>query len=260
MADEISCPPPAVFVVDDDPDVLRSMRYLIESVGLRVETYSSAQEFFAGWTPAEPGCVVLDVRMPGMSGLDLQEELRARGAEVPVIVITGYGDVPMAVRAMKSGATEFLQKPVSDQVLLDHIQSAVTRDLARYQRQAERRAIAARLSRLTPREREVLDLLIEGLSAREIAERLKVSPKTVESHRAKVLSKMEVSNVLRLARLIMELENRSEPPDPPPHRASHLPGEPEMGDGPGDSGRRGRPGHGGDSAAQSRQYGPRRSE
>jgi two-component system, LuxR family, response regulator FixJ len=227
MADENSCPPPAVFVVDDDPDVLRSMRYLIESVGLRVETYASAQEFFAGWRPDEPGCLVLDVRMPGLSGLDLQEELRARGAEIPVIVITGYGDVPMAVRAMKSGATEFLQKPVSDQVLLDHIQSAAARDLARYQRQAERRAIAARLSRLTPREREVMDLLVEGLSAREIALRLKVSPKTVESHRAKVMSKMEVSNVLRLARLIMELESGSEPPGSPPHRASEDPDEPD---------------------------------
>jgi RNA polymerase sigma factor (sigma-70 family) len=214
MADKPAHPPATVFVVDDDDDVLRSMRYLIESIGLAVETYGSSREFLQAWEPDRPGCLVLDVRMPGLSGLDLQEELRARGAELPIIVITGYGDVPLAVRAMKSGATEFLQKPVSDQLLLDQIQSAVASDLERYQRQAGRREIADRMARLTPREREVMDLLVRGHPAREIADTLGVRPKTVETHRARVLSKMGVSNVLRLTRLVMQFEAGLDP-DPP---------------------------------------------
>jgi RNA polymerase sigma factor (sigma-70 family) len=207
-------PPPAatVFIVDDDADVLRSMRYLVESIGLPVETFASAQEFLAWFVPELPGCLVLDVRMPGLSGLDLQDQLRERRIEIPVIFITGYGDVPMAVRAMKAGAVEFLQKPVPDQVLLDHIQAAVARDLSRYRANAERREIAARLSGLTPRERQVLDRVAAGVSNREIGEQLGVSPKTVESHRAKVMRKMQATSVLHLVRMLMQVQD--DPPRP----------------------------------------------
>ena len=203
--DDVNAEAATVFIVDDDGDVLRSMRYLIESIGLRVETFASAQEFLDAYRPDVPGCLVVDVRMPGLSGLDLQDELRERGAEIPVIVITGYGDVSMAVRAMKAGAAEFLQKPVSDQVLLDHIQTAIARELDRYRSQAERREIAARFATLTPREREVLEHVVTGVPGREIAAKLGVSPKTVESHRAKVMKKMQAGSLLRLARMVMQL-------------------------------------------------------
>lgn len=197
-----------VFVVDDDPAVRKSLRWLIESVGLNVRTFASAREFLEACDPATPGCLVLDVRMPGMSGLDLQDHLSEQGAHLPVIVITAYGDVPMAVRALKAGAAEFLQKPVSDQVLLDHIQRAVENDCARRRREADRRAARQRLEELTPREREVLELVVEGLSSKEIGRRLDVSFKTIEAHRARIMKKMQATSVAHLIRMRLELDVR----------------------------------------------------
>lgn len=194
-----------VHVVDDDPAIRSSLKWLIESVNLTVRTYGSAQEFLDAYQPDEPGCLVLDVRMPGLSGLDLQEMLKERGIQIPVIILTGYGDVPMAVRAMKNGAVDFLEKPVSDQVLLDHIQQALAQDVENHRRQAEQEEVRERFARLTPREKEVMDLVVEGLSSREIAETLGVSFKTIEAHRSKIMKKTEAKSVSHLIRMTMLL-------------------------------------------------------
>lgn len=194
-----------VHVVDDDPAIRSSLKWLIESVNLKVRTYGSAQEFLDAYEPDDPGCLVLDVRMPGMSGLDLQEVLNGRGIRIPVIILTGYGDVPMAVRAMKNGAVDFLEKPVSDQVLLDHIQQALAQDVENQRQQAEQNEIRERLARLTPREKEVMDLVVEGFSSRQIAENLGVSFKTIEAHRSKIMKKTEAKSVSQLIRMTMSL-------------------------------------------------------
>lgn len=190
-----------VFVVDDDPAIRKSLRWLIESVGLKVRTHASAQEFLTAFDAQASGCLVLDVRMPGLSGLELQERLRELGSELPIIVVTAYGDVPMAVRAMKSGAIHFFEKPVSDQVLLDYIQKAIAEDLRRRQGRAEQQEVAQRIERLTQREREVMEMVVAGLSSKEIGQKLGVSFKTVEAHRAKIMKKMEANSIPHLIRL-----------------------------------------------------------
>lgn len=190
-----------VFVVDDDPAIRKSLRWLIESVGLKVRTHASAQEFLTAFDPLASGCLVLDVRMPGLSGLELQERLRELGSELPIIVVTAYGDVPMAVRAMKSGAIHFFEKPVSDQVLLDYIQKAIAEDLRRRQGRAEQQEVTQRVDRLTQREREVMEMVVAGLSSKEIGQKLGVSFKTVEAHRAKIMKKMEADSIPHLIRL-----------------------------------------------------------
>lgn len=200
-----SARPATVFVVDDDPAVRKSLCWLMESVGLRVETFASAQEFLAAHDPDQPGCVVLDVRMPGMSGLDLQEQLRERGCRAPIIVMTAYGDVPMAVRAMKSGAVHFFEKPVSEQVLLDFIQRAIADDLSRRASEEQEREIEHRFARLTKRESEVLRMVVDGFSSKEVGARLGVSFKTIEAHRAKIMRKMEADSVPHLIRMYMTL-------------------------------------------------------
>jgi two-component system, LuxR family, response regulator FixJ len=196
-------PDPTVFVVDDDPAMRQSLRWLIESVNVGVETYATAQDFLAAYDPDRPGCLVLDVRMPGMGGLDLQAELARREIEVPVIIITGYAEVPTAVRALKSGALDFIEKPFSDQLLLDRIQQAIASDRQARVRRHERAALAARVAQLTPREREVMQLVVAGSSNREIAAELGLSVKTVEVHRARVMEKMKVDSLADLVRLVL---------------------------------------------------------
>lgn len=190
-----------VFVVDDDTSVRDSLRWLVESVGLQAVTYSDAQELLRQVSPAQPGCFVLDVRMPGMSGLELQEQLVARGFHQPVIIMTAYGDVPMAVRAMKKGAVYFFEKNSSNQVLLEQIQAALVEDEARRSVEDANRIVRDRYQRLTAREVEVLELVTTGLSSKEVGTRLGVSFKTVEAHRAKIMKKMEADSVPHLIRM-----------------------------------------------------------
>lgn len=195
---------PTVFIVDDDQAVARSLRWLIESVRLKVETFSSAQEFLDDYESSKPGCLVLDVRMPGMSGLDLQERLAAQRIQVPIIFITGHGDVQMAVRAVQSGAFDFVEKPFNDQDLLDRIQKAIVFDARRRSKSTQRVQLGSLFASLTPREREVLDLVVEGMSNKAIANSLGLSAKTVEVHRAKVMEKMHARSVADLVKMAIQ--------------------------------------------------------
>lgn len=197
-----------VFIVDDDEAVRSSLRLLLKSVGLPAVAYGSARDFLAAWDPEQPGCLVLDVRMPNMSGLELQEELNRRGAIIPVIFITGHGDIPMAVEAMQHGAFDFLQKPFRDQDLIDRIQRAIERDARNRAQLREKDRIRARYASLTPREREVLALVTAGKANKVMAGDLGVSQRTVEIHRARVMEKMEASSLAQLVRMVMDLEQR----------------------------------------------------
>ena len=196
-------PEPTVFVVDDDRAMRDSLSWLLDSVGLRVRSYATAAEFLADHDPAQPGCLVLDVRMPGMSGLDLQAELARRGVELPTIVITGHAEVSMAVRAVKAGALDFIEKPFSDQLLLDRVRQALEIDLEVREVRRRREDALRRLATLTAREREVLNLVVAGKANKEIASELGVSPKTVEVHRAHVMSKMCVDSLAELIRITL---------------------------------------------------------
>lgn len=196
-------PEPMVFVVDDDPAIRKSLRWLIESINIKVMAFNSGGEFLESYDPCMPGCVVLDVRMPGMNGLDLLDKLRERGIEIPAIMMTAFGDVPMAVRAMKAGAVDFFEKPVSDQVLLDQIQRAIAKDLENRAGRADHLRIAQRKERLTKRETEVMRLVVDGLSSKQIAGELGISFKTIEAHRAKIMRKMEARSVPELIRMIL---------------------------------------------------------
>jgi len=190
-----------VFVVDDDADLRESLGWLFESAGLRVKSYSTAQEFLTDYKPEEPGCLLLDVRMPGLSGLDLQEELRRHGVPPPIIIMTGHAQVPMAVRALKGGAIDFIKKPFSDQLLLDRIRQAIDLDRRTRQLRMECTQFAALLANLTPREREVMDHVIAGKPNKIIAADLGISPKTVEIHRGRVMEKLQLESVAELVRL-----------------------------------------------------------
>lgn len=193
---------PTVFIVDDERAVRESLRELVGMVGLDAETHASLFEFLDAYSPDQPGCLVLDVRMPGMSGIEGLETLKANAITIPVIVITGYGDVPTAVRAMKGGAVEFFEKPFNNQALLDSIQQCIKRDAARRREQAERAAIMARLALLTPREREVLDFVVAGEPNRAVARKLEIARRTVETHRAQVMKKMQAKTVQALVRML----------------------------------------------------------
>ncbi|WP_294986592.1 response regulator transcription factor [Sulfuritalea sp.] len=195
---------PTVFIVDDDQAVARSLRWLIESVRLRVENFGSAQAFIDGYDAARPGCLVLDVRMPGMSGLELQERLAAQRIHIPIIFITGHGDVQMAVRAVQAGAFDFVEKPFNDQDLLDRIQRAITRDAEWRDRDLQQARLRALFATLTPRETEVLELVVEGLSNKAVANALGLSAKTVEVHRAKVMEKMHARSLSDLVKMAMQ--------------------------------------------------------
>jgi len=177
------------------------LRWLIESVGLTVRTCASAQEFLRTYAPGDPGCLVLDVRMPGMSGLDLQAELKARKVRIPILIITGYAEVPLAVRAMKAGAFEFIEKPFSDQTLLDRIRAAVAKDEVDRRQRALRDQVRARLGLLTQRERDVIERVVTGKSNKVIAAELGLSQKTVEVHRAHAMDKLQAASLADLIRL-----------------------------------------------------------
>jgi RNA polymerase sigma factor (sigma-70 family) len=192
-----------VFIVDDDQAMRSSLQWLIESVGMKVETYESAQAFLDAHYPGRAGCLLLDVRMPGMSGLELQQYLVRREIRLPVIIITGHGDVSMAVKAMKAGAVDFIEKPFDDEELLNSIRSAVQHDEKRRALRAQRADIAARMAELTPREHEVMAMVTDGKSNKEIAAALGVSAKTVEVHRARVMDKMRADSLAELVRLAL---------------------------------------------------------
>jgi FixJ family two-component response regulator len=199
-------PQALVFVVDDDEAVRSSTKLLLKSVGLPAVTYSSAQEFLDNYDQMQPGCVVLDVRMPAMSGLELQQLLNMRGAIIPVIFITGHGDIPMAVEAMQHGAFDFLQKPFRDQDLLDRVQKALEKDRVNRVQLREKTRIQERRESLTPREREILELMTRGKPNKVMAADLGVSQRTVEIHRARVMEKMGASSLAQLVRMVMDLD------------------------------------------------------
>ncbi len=202
----MTAPEPTIFIVDDDQAVRDSLGWLINSINLKVETFASAAEFLDSYDADRPGCLLTDVRMPGMSGLELQNELFQRGIELPVIIITGHGDVQMAVRAMKMGAFDFVEKPFPDQNLLDLVQRAVDYDHKARLIRAQQEEIVALLDRLTPRERQVLGLIVAGESNKGVAYHLEISDKTVEAHRAKVMEKMEAKSLADLMKKVMVLE------------------------------------------------------
>jgi two-component system, LuxR family, response regulator FixJ len=201
---------PTVFVVDDDDAVRGSLRLLLKSVGLAAQPFGSAQDFLEHYSPDQPGCLVLDVRMPGMSGLELQQQLNVRGAVIPVIFITGHGDVPMAVEAMQHGAFDFLQKPFRDQDLIDRIQRALEKDRGYRQELRKREQIRERRDSLTPREQEVLELVTSGKANKVMAADLGVSQRTVEIHRARVMEKMGAASLAQLVRMVIDLRSEGE--------------------------------------------------
>jgi len=202
---------PTVFIVDDDDAVRGSLRLLLKSIGLTATALPSAQEFLGSYNPSQPGCIVLDVRMPGMSGLELQQQLNMRGAVIPVIFITGHGDIPMAVEAMQQGAFDFLQKPFRDQDLIDRIQRALAKDKTSRAELKERARVREQLDSLTPREREVLTLVTSGKPNKVMAADLGVSQRTVEIHRARVMEKMNASSLAQLVRMVMDLNEADTP-------------------------------------------------
>ncbi len=195
---------PTVFIVDDDEAFRDSVKELLGSVGLACETYRSALEFIDAYDAARPGCLVLDVRMAHMSGIALQAKLKDMGAQIPVVFISGHGDIAMAVNTIKNGAVDFVQKPYREQELLDAVNEALRQDAARRAPVAEAGALAARIATLTAREREVMDLALKGYSSKLIAKELDISHRTVEQHRSRLLEKLDVSSITDLLRLTHE--------------------------------------------------------
>ena len=197
---------PTVIVIDDDDAVRSALRLLFKSIGLPVLVHASAQEFLSHYVLDQPGCLVVDVRMPGMSGLALQQQLNLRGAMIPVIFITGHGDISMAVEAMQHGAFDFLPKPFRDQDLIDRVQRALKKDAVNRSEIAQGERIRQRLESLTPREREVLGLVTSGKPNKVMAGDLGVSQRTIEIHRARVMEKMQANSLAQLVRMTLELE------------------------------------------------------
>jgi FixJ family two-component response regulator len=198
-----------VFVVDDDPSVRSSLKFLISTVGLHVETFDSAEAALQKLTPDAPGCLVLDVRLRGLSGLDLQSELAARRCQVPIVFITGHGDIPMTVRAMKAGAVEFLTKPFRDQDLLDAVHIALERDRARREHQKEITDLQQRFDSLTSREREVISMVVAGKLNKQIADQLGTAENTIKVHRSRAMDKMHAQSITDLVRMIEKLKSLS---------------------------------------------------
>lgn len=212
MGDCLTTKAPTVCVVDDDEGVSGAIRLLLESVGLEVEAFSNAQQFLDKFDPKRYGCALIDVRMPGMSGLTLQHELKARGHSIPIVFISGHGDVRMAVQAVQAGAVDFIEKPFRDQHLLDSIHKALAQGSTMRSSWDERSLIAARIKTLTPRETEVMNLIAEAKKSKEIACTLNISVKTVEFHRSRVMEKMQTNSALDLVRLVLMAQNGSAPP------------------------------------------------
>jgi len=202
----MSEPSSIVFVVDDDPSVRRAIKRLVESVGLPVELFESGQEFLSSRRRDVTSCLVLDIRLPGFSGLDFQRQLAQANIPIPIIFITAHGDIPMTVRAMKAGAVEFLTKPFRDQDLLDAIQVGLERDSSRREREAEIAILRESLESLTPREREVLPLVVSGLLNKQIAAEIGVSETTVKVHRSQLMRKMGAESVAELVRMAGKLD------------------------------------------------------
>jgi Response regulator len=203
---------PTVFIVDDDEDVRNAIKWLIESVGLKVETFASAEQFLNAYNENCYGCVVLDVRMPGMGGLGLLEHLTSRGLHPPIIMLTAHGDVPIAVRALRAGALNFIEKPFTDQQLLDCIQEALEKEVDIFKQTIEHSAVASRLALLTPRENEVLARVISGQANKVIAAELGISDKTVEVHRKHIMEKMQARSLAELVRMtLLHREDRDMP-------------------------------------------------
>jgi two-component system response regulator FixJ len=198
---EMSTSDEIVFIVDDDEADRDSLAALLDTYGFRTRNYASAQEFLDQFAPAARGCLLLDVRLPGMSGLELQERLTAEGVRLPIIVITAYGDVPTAVRAMKAGAVEFIEKPYDGDVVVSAIRSVLDHESRASRQEAETAEFTSRLGRLTPRERQVMDELVIGRQNKEIAYTLGISPRTVEIHRARVMDKMSAGSLSHLVRM-----------------------------------------------------------
>ncbi|HAC80778.1 MAG: response regulator transcription factor [Candidatus Binatia bacterium] len=190
----------SVYVVDDDPAMRDSLKWLLESVDFQVHVFESATSFLEEYGGQRPACLVLDVRMPGMSGLDLQDELVRRGITIPMIMISAHGDVPVAVRALKTGAIDFIEKPFSDQLLLDRVRQALHNDQQASETDEVKETIRARKASLTPREKEVMELVVAGNPNKSVASHLGLSQKTVEIHRARVMSKMSAGSLAELVR------------------------------------------------------------
>jgi RNA polymerase sigma factor (sigma-70 family) len=202
---------PVVFVVDDDPSVRSSLKFLMSSVGLQVESFDSADALLQRKLPDAPSCLVLDVRLRGLSGLDFQRELAARNCHMPIIFITGHGDIPMSVRAMKAGAVEFLTKPFRDQDLLDAVRIALEKDRGRRERKKEVSDLKERFNSLTPREQKVISLVVSGMLNKQIADQLGTAENTVKVHRSRAMEKMQAQSVAELVKMIDKLESSVEP-------------------------------------------------
>jgi RNA polymerase sigma factor (sigma-70 family) len=201
---------PVVFVVDDDPSVRSSLKFLLSTVGLRVESFVSADTFLQKNPPDAPSCLVLDVRLPGLSGLDFQHELAARNIRIPIVFVTGHGDIPMSVRAMKAGAVEFLTKPFRDQDLLDAIRIALERDRARREQEKEATELQQRFGSLTPREREVIFMVVSGMLNKQIAGQLGTAENTVKVQRSRAMEKLNAQSLADLVRMIEKLKGPAE--------------------------------------------------
>jgi RNA polymerase sigma factor (sigma-70 family) len=199
--------PPVVFVVDDDPSVRSSLKFLMSSVGLQVESFDSADALLQRKLPDVPSCLVLDVRLRGLSGLDFQRELAARNCHMPIIFITGHGDIPMSVRAMKAGAVEFLTKPFRDQDLLDAVRVALEKDRERRERKKEVSELKERFNSLTPREQKVISMVVAGMLNKQIADQLGTAENTVKVHRSRAMEKMHAQSVAELVKMIDKLES-----------------------------------------------------
>ena len=202
---------PVVFVVDDDPSVRSSLKFLLSSVGLQVESFDSADALLQRKLPDAPSCLVLDVRLRGLSGLDFQRELAARNCHIPIIFITGHGDIPMSVRAMKAGAIEFLTKPFRDQDLLDAVRIALAKDRERCEQKKEVSDLKERFNSLTPREQEVISMVVSGMLNKQIADQLATAENTVKVHRSRAMEKMQAQSVAELVKMIDKLESSVEP-------------------------------------------------
>jgi RNA polymerase sigma factor (sigma-70 family) len=201
---------PVVFVVDDDPSARSSLKFLLSSVGLQVEGFDSAETFLQRRPPDGPSCIVLDVRLRGLSGLDFQRELAARNIRTPIVFVTGHGDIPMSVRAMKAGAIEFLTKPYHDQDLLDAVRIALERDRARREQDKDLTDLRQRFQSLTPREQEVISMVVLGMLNKQIADQLGTAENTVKVHRSRAMEKMNAQSFADLVRMIEKLKGPAE--------------------------------------------------